>query len=74
MKRPPLVRLVEREDGVLEAAYRWRRYRVLLGDGRVVEVAAVRADTYLSDAIMEWAGCDRIAGMTELGPDETTET
>jgi hypothetical protein len=41
-------------------------YRFLLMDGRTIDVRAIQADSYLTDAVLKKTGAKGISGVTTL--------
>jgi hypothetical protein len=51
------------------AVYEWRTYRILLDNGEVMDVEAIRDDSELRTAVLQLVGRDRrIAGVADITP------
>lgn len=58
--------LTQRDDGAYTVSYSSTRFRFLLDDGRVVDVAAWRDDSDLRAEVLKVTGANRIEGVAEV--------
>jgi hypothetical protein len=64
------------DDGAI-AGYPWKVYRFLLSDGRTLDVTAIRDDSDLRGAVLEFTKAERIEGVAtikEVEPPAMTRT
>jgi len=64
---PPRVTLTPFGDDGAIAVYPWKVYRVLLDDGRTLDVTAIRDDSDLRGEILKFTQAKKIEGMALIG-------
>lgn len=53
-------------DGELRIGYVWKRYRILFGDGRVVDVHGIEDGSVFRAAVLQHFKAEQISGVTRI--------